>query len=224
MRVTLPVMYRRLLRVLGPQGWWPAESPFEMMVGAILTQGTSWHNVEQAISRLKRAKLLSSRALLAHPKAQLERVIQPAGFFREKARRLRVLARWLQVRSGGRMAPLFATPWPRLRRELLALHGIGPETADAILLYGGAAPVFVVDAYTRRILRRHRLIGPRAAYADIQALAMRSVRPSTTVYNEFHALLIVVGKRWCHRRNPKCTDCPLGDWPHTREVVDHGSR
>ena len=209
------VIYERLFRAFGPQGWWPATSSFEMMVGAVLTQATNWHNVERAIGRLRTARALSPRRLLSMTKGRLERCIRAAGYFRQKAKRLTAFAQWYVARYGGHPARMFRTPWQRLREELLELDGIGPETADSILLYAGAQPVFVVDAYTTRVFRRHRLLRPHATYDDIQRLAMQAMRPSAARYNEFHALLVAVGKRFCHRRNPDCGHCPLGDLPHT---------
>ena len=213
--MSLRVIYRRLVRAFGPQGWWPASSSFEMMVGAILTQATNWHNVEQAIAKLKRADGLNPRRLLAMRRGRLERAVRPAGYFRQKAKRLRAFASWYVSRYAASPERMFRTPWPALRQELLGLEGIGPETADSMLLYAGGKPAFVVDAYTTRVLRRHRLIGARATYDEVQRLAVRRLPVSVKVYNEFHALLVAVGKRFCHRRHPECRRCPLGDLPHT---------
>ena len=215
---SLHFLYRCLLRAFGPQGWWPADSPFEMMVGAILTQATSWHNAERAIERLKREGALAPRRVLAMPRARLERTIRPAGYFRQKARRLRALTSWYIKRYAGSARRMFRTSCQLLRDELLDLHGIGPETADSILLYAGNQPVFVVDAYTTRVLNRHRLIRRASRYEQVQAFAVRELPMSPKVYNECHALLVAVGKRYCHRRKPDCQRCPLRDLPHTVEV------
>lgn len=212
----LRVLYRRLFRAYGPQGWWPARSPFEVMVGAVLTQATNWRNVERAVTNLKRAHGLQARRLLALPPARVARAIRPTGYFRQKAKRLLSFTRWYVKRYDGRVSRMFRTPWPRLREELLALDGIGPETADSILLYAGAQPVFVVDAYTIRIFRRHRLIGSRLSYEAVQGKVMAALPPDAALYNEFHALLVAVGKQHCHRRKPSCACCPLSDLPHTR--------
>jgi len=211
----LHLIYRRLRGTLGPQKWWPAKSAFEMMIGAILTQATNWHNVEQAIGRLRRAHALTPQRLLSLSREQLERGVRPAGYFQQKAKRLRVFAEWYLTQYRGRRGQMFRTPWQQLREELLALQGIGPETADSMLLYAGGQPVFVVDAYTTRILRRHRLMRARATYSEIQARVMRTWPHRASVYNEVHALLVAVGKQWCHRRVPDCTRCPLGHLPHT---------
>jgi endonuclease-3 related protein len=186
-----------------------------MMAGAILTQATNWRNVEQAIARLRRAKRLIPRRLMGWRRSRLEQALRPTGYFRQKAARLAGFARWYVATSGGDASRLFRTPWRTLRRQLLAQNGIGPETADSILLYAGGEPVFVVDAYTRRIFRRHRLISEPATYDDIQELVMRRMPARAATYNELHALLVAAGKRYCHARHPECARCPLGDLPHT---------
>ena len=217
-------VYGQLRQALGPQYWWPADSPFEMMVGAILTQATNWHNVERAIGRLQRSGTLAPRRLSAMRTARIERAIRPAGYFRQKAKRLKRFSRWFVERYGGSPARMFHTPWQVLRGQLLGLRGIGPETADAMLLYGGGQPVCVVDAYTTRLYRRHGVIGPRPTYDEVQRLTMRALPAGVRHYNEFHALVVTVGKRFCHRRNPECVRCPLRDLPHTVEVDIDGHR
>ncbi|MGO8704326.1 MAG: endonuclease III domain-containing protein [Candidatus Brocadiia bacterium] len=190
----------------GPQHWWPADTAFEMMVGAILTQNTNWGNVERAIANLKAAGVLHPRRLAELPPRRLAELIRPSGCFRVKAKRLREFARWL-----GR-GPLSAgngrKRTERLRRELLGVHGIGPETADSILLYALRRRKFVVDAYTRRFLARHDLMAPGATYAEVQALFERSLPPSLRLYNEYHALIVRLGKEFC-RTKPRCDRCPL---------------
>ena len=219
-RLRLRKIYTHLYRQLGPQRWWPARSTFEMIAGAILTQATNWHNVEKAISRLRRQRALQPQGLLALGRRGLEHAVRPARYFRQKAVRLRMFASWYLARYQGQARRLFAKRWRVVRQELLALHGIGPETADAILLYAGKQPVFVVDAYTQRIFRRHRLIGSAAGYEDTQRFVMKSLRGGERVYNEFHALLVALGKRYCHRRDPDCSRCPLRTFPH-RVVEAH---
>lgn len=211
--VVVARIYRRLFRAFGPQGWWPARSRFEMMAGAILTQATNWHNVEQALARLRRAGGLAPRRLAAMPRRRLEQAVRPAGSFRQKAARLQGFARWYLRRYGGRPDRMFRQPWPALRDELLRVPGIGPETADSMLLYAGRKPVFVVDAYTTRVLSRHGALLAGARYADVQARVMQALPPAA--YNELHALFVAVGKRFCHRRRPDCRGCPLDDLPHT---------
>ncbi len=185
------------------------------MVGAVLTQATQWRNVERAIRELKRDRALTPRQLVRMRRDRLERAVHATGYFRQKATRLKQLTQWYIDRYGGSPRRMFQTPWRALRQELLALNGIGPETADSILLYAGGHPVFVVDAYTLRILKRHRVIHPRATYDQAQQQVMTTWPARTQVYNELHALLVAVGKQYCHRQHPECTRCPLGMLPHT---------
>lgn len=206
-RRRLTRIYRAMLRKLGPQGWWPGRTPFEVIVGAILTQNTAWTNVEKAIRNLQEAELLSPRKLAAVPRATLARLIRSAGYYNIKAGRLQGFLGFLR-RHGLSLRRMFGRPPAALRRELLGVPGIGPETADSILLYAGGVPVFVVDAYTRRILGRHRLTTPEASYDEIQSLFRRHLPPDARLYNEYHALLVNVGKTFC-RKAPRCQACPL---------------
>jgi endonuclease III related protein len=167
--------YRTLLAAWGPQHWWPAHTPFEVIVGAFLTQNTAWTNVELALANLRTANLLSIEAIRHVPLSELERLIRPSGYFRQKAQRLKAFVAFLDNRYGGSLDNLFAQPTNRLRKELLALNGIGPETADSILLYAGNHPVFVVDAYTRRILERHEILPQKTDYEEIRQLFERSL-------------------------------------------------
>ena len=169
--------YRALFRVWGPQHWWPARSRFEVIVGAYLTQNTAWANVEKALTNLRVARLLSIRGIRRASLAELERSIRPAGYFRQKAKRLKLFVAFLDDKYEGSLARLLARPTAQLREELLNLHGIGPETADSILLYAGNHPVFVVDAYTRRILTRHEILPEKAAYDEIRELFERALSP-----------------------------------------------
>ena len=169
--------FRTLYHAWGYQHWWPAQSPFEVIVGAYLTQNTSWTNVEHALGSLRQARVLSVRGIRRTPLPKLERLIRSAGYFRQKAQRLKTFVRFLDNRYAGSLTRMFAEPTAKLREELLSLNGIGPETADSILLYAGNHPVFVVDAYTRRILERHRLLTPRASYDEIRDLFERALRP-----------------------------------------------
>ena len=204
-------VYQRLAEALGPQHWWPGETPFEVIVGAVLTQNTNWKNVEKAIRNLREADLLEPAALYAVPPEELEELLRPAGYFRVKARRLRSLLAFLEERYGGSLDAMFATGTATLREQLLALHGIGPETADSILLYAGGLPVFVVDAYTHRILSRHGWIEPEADYHQIQDFLQSRLPDDPALFNEFHALLVYVGKHYCRKRAPQCGACPLQD-------------
>lgn len=158
--------YRALFRAWGPQNWWPARSRFEVIVGAFLTQNTAWTNVEKALANLRAARLLSVKGIRDVRLAELERLIRPSGYFRQKAKRLKTFVNFLDQRYSGSLTRLFSRPTAELREELLQLNGVGPETADSILLYAGNHPVFVVDAYTRRILARHEILPEEAAYED----------------------------------------------------------
>jgi endonuclease-3 related protein len=169
--------YRVLFRAWGAQNWWPARSRFEVIVGAYLTQNTAWTNVEKALANLRSARLLSAKGIRQVPLADLERLIRPSGYFRQKAQRLKTFVNFLDRRYAGSLARLFARPTAELREELLALNGVGPETADSILLYAGNHPVFVVDAYTRRILARHGILPEDAAYEEIRELFEKTLAP-----------------------------------------------
>ena len=162
--------YHTLFSAWGRQHWWPAQSPFEVIVGAYLTQNTSWTNVEKALGNLRKARLLTIRGIRRTPQPKLEQLIRPAGYFRQKAQRLKTFVSFLDERYGGSFARMFARPTAELRDELLALNGVGPETADSILLYAGNHPVFVVDAYTRRILERHEIVSSSADYEELRLL------------------------------------------------------
>jgi len=193
----------------GPQHWWPGETDFEMMVGAILTQNTNWGNVERALANLRAAGALNPRRLAELAPERLAEIIRPSGCFRVKAKRLREFALWLRRRQPGAENEFFRrTPTARLRPELLGLHGIGPETADSILLYALRRRKFVVDAYTRRFLARHGLVAPGATYLEIQSLFERNLPPSRRLCNEYHALIVRLGKEFC-RAKPRCHRCPL---------------
>ena len=201
-------MYRAMLRSLGPQGWWPGRTRFEVIVGAILTQNTAWTNVARAIANLRQARVLTVRALATLPTPRLARLIRPSGYYRTKAVRVKRFVHFLQARYRLDLSRMFAGRPSDLRRELLVVPGIGPETADSILLYAGDVPSFVVDAYTRRILERHGLTRPEATYDAVQALFMNNLPPDVPLYNEYHALLVAVGKNFC-RPVPCCERCPL---------------
>jgi len=200
--------YRRLFKQYGPQHWWPGSGPFEVIVGAILTQNTAWQNVEQAIRNLKEAGLLTPAALLRIPTRKLARLIRPSGYFNIKAARLKEFIRFLFDEYGGSVRRMFKEDPACLRKKLLNVKGVGPETADSILLYAGGFPVFVVDAYTRRVFHRHGLAHRKMDYHDLQALIISALPKDPSLFNEFHALIVKVGKEHCGRE-PDCEGCPL---------------
>jgi len=208
-RARLERIYALLETAFGPQGWWPGRTPLEISVGAILTQNTNWSNVARAIRALRKARCLSFAALKRVPEKRLARLIRPAGYFNMKARRLKHFVRYLDRRYGGSFARMRRRPGPALREELLAVNGIGPETADSILLYALGKPVFVVDAYTRRILGRHRLVAADADYDRLQAVFTENLPARVPLFNEFHALIVRLGKDYCKKTKPRCHVCPL---------------
>lgn len=201
-------IYRRLMDRYGPQHWWPAREPFEVIVGAILTQSAAWTNVEKAINNLRAAGNLSPEMLRRLPDAALADLIHPSGYYNVKARKLKAFARWFGERYGDILDRLFAHDIDRLRRELLGIYGIGEETADSIMLYAGHKPVFVVDAYTRRIVGRLGLAPRGRSYAAYQALFMENLPADARLYNEYHALLVRLAKEVCRTR-PLCRECCL---------------
>ncbi len=200
------LIFNRLYRRFGPQYWWPARTEFEVCVGAVLTQNATWTSVERAITRLRDRSLLNPAAIEELALPTLARLIRPAGCYRMKAKRLKAFVRWLKEHGG--LAALRNRPTGRTRRELLKCYGIGPETADSILLYALKKPVFVVDTYTRRILSRHGIISGTEPYEEIQRLLAEAMPRSTRIFNEYHALLVRLGKTHCRFR-PSCAGCPL---------------
>lgn len=201
-------IFQRLLDYYGPLKWWPAETPFEVCVGAILTQNTAWGNVEKAIAALKQAELLTPEGLREIAPDRLARLIRPAGYFNVKSRRLKEFMEWLFASHDGSLERMFAGDWRELRDELLTVRGIGPETCDAILLYAGGKPTFVVDAYTRRLFHRLGLLPEGEGYEETRALFMESLPPDAALFNEYHALIVEHCKQFC-RKKPRCAGCPL---------------
>jgi endonuclease-3 related protein len=189
--------------------WWPARTPFEVIVGAILTQSTAWGNVERAIVNLRQAKVLTPSAMLRISTPRLAALVRPSGYFRQKAKKLKAFLRFLRDGYGGSLKRMFLTPTLQLREKLLSVHGIGPETADSILLYAGNHPVFVVDAYTHRILGRHGITDGTPDYEKVRAFIESSIPNQPDLFNEFHALIVNTGKNWCRKSAPRCEECPL---------------
>ena len=201
-------IYRRLHAAYGPQHWWPGDSPFEVVVGAILTQSAAWVNVEKAIGNLRTAGILSPEGILKVDLDELARLIYPAGYYNAKARKLKAFLEMLFDRHGGRLDALFALPLPQLRRELLATHGIGQETADSISLYAAEKPSFVIDAYTRRVFSRLGLAPAADNYPSWQALFSDALPPDVQLFNEYHAPIDRHAKTVC-RKVPLCPQCCL---------------
>jgi endonuclease III related protein len=211
MRDRLSLIFDKLLAHFGPQHWWPGDSPFEIMVGAVLTQNTNWHNVSRALANLRQEDLLAFESLEALPPEFLADRIRPCGYYRLKAGRLKNLLTFIREEYGGDLDAFFGEEPARLRENLLTIKGIGPETADSILLYAAGHPIFVVDVYTHRILFRHGLIFEEAGYQEIQELFMGTLPPDTALYNEYHALLVRLGKELCKKSQPLCAACPIRD-------------
>jgi endonuclease-3 related protein len=209
MKKGLEVVYRKLAQNFGPQHWWPAKSPFEVMVGAVLTQNTNWSNVEKAIANLKKAKVLTPEKLYKLPTARLAKLIRPAGYYNIKAQRLRNFLKFFFHTYGGKIGRMALGDLTELRQQLLSVCGIGPETADSILLYALDKPIFVVDAYTKRILSRHKLVKDGSDYHQVQDLFMHNLKTDVRLFNEYHALLVKLGKDFCRKNNPRCSECPL---------------
>jgi endonuclease-3 related protein len=201
-------IYNELYKHFGPQHWWPGDTPFEIAVGAILTQNTNWGNVEKAIGNLKRERLLNCRALYKLHSKKLASLIKPSGYFNLKTKRLKNFVSYLSEKYGGSMARMMKKEMNILRRELLDINGIGPETADSILLYALNKPSFVIDAYTKRVLQRHGIVKEKITYHEMQELFHDSFPADTALYNEYHALLVMTGKEFC-RPKPRCEGCPL---------------
>jgi len=216
---TLQELYDAMFAAYGPQHWWPAETRDEVIVGAILTQNTAWRNVERAIANLKQADAMDWARLRDLPAEELAELIRPAGTFKVKTRRLKAFVAWFWDRYDGDLDRVFASSIFTLREELLTVSGIGPETADAIILYAGHLPTFVVDAYTARILYRHHLIDDSAGYDEIKDLFESNLPTDVHYFNEYHALLVQVGKLHC-KPNARCQGCPLEPFDHDVDTGD----
>jgi len=208
MKFLLMKIYRKLYQAYGPRDWWPAETSFEVMVGAILTQNTSWRNVEKAIQKLKGRGVLNPEGIHDLKKSQLASLIKSSGYFRIKADRLKSFVNFLFEEFDGDLKRMGRERLGELREKLLGVKGIGPETADSILLYGLKKPIFVIDAYTRRILSRHGMIIEKASYKEVQRLFMDHLPLDEKLFNEYHALLVHLGKTVC-KKIPRCDICPI---------------
>jgi endonuclease-3 related protein len=213
----LTEIYQLLLDRFGPQHWWPGETQFEIITGAILTQNTNWTNVEKAIANLKSAELLTPEKLYHLDVSNLAKIIKPAGYYNIKAKRLKNFINWFFQNYDGGLANLENLDTDRLRAELLAVTGIGRETADSILLYAFNREIFVIDAYTARVAVRHGLIEPQAEYEQLRDLFQSNLPQDSQLFNEYHALLVKVGKEFC-KPKAKCPGCPLQNLPHTTDI------
>lgn len=212
--------YQAMLNFFGPQHWWPGETPLEVMVGAVLAQNTSWTNVERAIGNLKFADMMDVEKLAMLRPEELAELIKPAGYFRVKAKRLQNLMRHLWKNYDGDLERFFQQSVESLREELLSISGIGPETTDDIVLYAAKKPTFVVDTYTFRIMLRHFFITQDADYQAIKETFEENLPAEVELFNEFHALLVAVGKKFCKPRNPLCPQCPLNGFDHNPNLPE----
>jgi endonuclease-3 related protein len=200
--------YEQLFKTFGPQHWWPGESTFEIATGAILTQNTNWNNVEKALANLRESDALSVAAVHKLSAEELSELIRPAGYYRLKSKRLKNFAQLVAEEFDSEIDQLFALGRDDLREKLLAVNGIGPETADSIVLYAAEKPIFVIDAYTSRMLKRHGWIDYEADYYAMQEYFHSSLESDVALFNEYHALIVQVGKQFCGKK-PKCEECPL---------------
>ncbi len=202
-------IYRALFRAYGPQHWWPGDTPFEVLVGAVLTQNTSWTNVEKAIANLKQERVLTFSRMLNVAPEKLALLIRPSGYFNIKTKRLRNLLLFIHTNYSDSLVRMFSADPARLRQQLLEVNGIGQETADSILLYAGEKAFFVADAYAKRIFSRQGLIADNADYSIVQGLFMDNLTQNASFYNEYHALIVRIGKDHCKKVKPLCSDCPI---------------
>lgn len=207
-------IYNLMFEHFGPQHWWPGDGPLEITIGAVLTQNTNWTNVERAIENLRNRDLIDIKKLVEIDRAELAELIRSAGYFNIKTKRLKNLMSFICRQYEGRLDRLFALSIDQLREELLSVNGIGPETADDIILYAAGKPTFVVDAYTCRIMARHKLIGEEDGYEPVKDLFETYLSADVDLFNEYHALLVATGKNFCRKKAPRCDECPLKTHDH----------
>ena len=218
-RRALLKIYKTLYAHFGPRSWWPADTSFEVMIGAVLTQNTAWRNVEKAIKNLKKAHLLSPKKIAKVHLRTLEDAVRPSGFYKEKAKKLKNLVRFLDISCKGSIRKLSLENTSSLREKLLSVKGIGPETADSILLYALNKSIFVVDAYTKRIFSRHLLVSKDSNYEETQELFMKNLPHKRKLFNEYHALIVELGKNYCKKRKPLCGKCPLKAFKYRKNMI-----
>ena len=214
-------LYNAMHRFFGPQAWWPGDGPLEVMIGAVLTQNTNWKNVERAIDNLRKKNLIDIEKLVQLDTNELAELIRPAGYFSVKAKRLKNLIHFIHENYGGDLQRFFELSVTQLREELLSVNGIGYETADDIILYAACKPAFVVDTYTYRIMLRHLLISQDDDYMAIKALFEDNLPADVELFNEYHALLVAVGKNYCKKTNPLCEKCPLNPYDHDPNLPEY---
>lgn len=202
-------IYDLLYNKFGPRHWWPGDTKLEVIIGTILTQNTAWGNVEKAIANLKKRRLLNIKTLSSISEKKLAESIRPAGYYNIKSRRIKNFLTFLNKSHNGSIGKMFKTETQCLRENLLSINGIGPETADSILLYAGEKPVFVVDAYTKRIFSRHGYFKEELGYAETQAVFLKNLPVDTKLFNEYHALIVELGKKLCKSKKPLCKKCPI---------------
>jgi len=205
----LNLIYEKLLAFFGPSHWWPADTPFEVCVGAILTQNTAWSNVEKALANLKKENFLTVEKIGAANQDSLARMIRPSGYFNQKAARLKAFCEFITNEHNGDLQNLFSQDMPQLRNTLLAQKGIGPETADSMICYAANMPIFVVDAYSKRIFSRKKMVAEDASYDAIQKMFMDNLPVDAGLYNEYHALIVRLGGTYCKKSSPDCDHCPI---------------
>ena len=205
----LKAIFDKLFKAFGPQYWWPADTPFEVIIGAILTQNTNWGNVEKAINNLRARGCLSAHKLHQMAAKEIAPLIKPSGYFNIKAKRLKNFINFLFNHHGGSLKKMFKQDIDSLRRGLLSVNGIGKETADSIILYAAELPIFVVDAYTKRVFSRHKFFAKDSDYDNVQKFFMENLTKDAKIFNEFHALLVRLGKDFCLKNKPKCEVCPI---------------
>ena len=203
-------IYKILRNHFGEVGsWWPKDRPFEVVIGAILTQQSTWTNVEKALKNLKEANVLTPKDIVELPLEDLKQIVKPSGFFNQKAERLKKISEYLLVFYGGDLGLLFTKDKKFLREELLGLKGIGEETADSIILYAAEKTEFVIDAYTKRIYSRLKIVEEKKSYEDLKKYIINEIPEELIVYQEFHGLIVILGKNICKKKNPNCKECPL---------------
>lgn len=222
-RDILSKIYNSLYSYFGPLNWWPGDTPFEIMVGAILTQNTSWSNAEKAINNLKKGNLLESQKLYHINQEELAQLIKPSGYYNIKARRLKNFINLFVEEFECSAEKMFLVDSKELRKKMLKVNGIGPETADSILLYAGKKPFFVVDAYTKRIFSRHKLISEDASYYQVQEFFTQNLDKDAKLFNEFHAQIVMLGKTICTSKNPDCSKCPIAFLTSVKRLANRSS-